>query len=111
MIILFGKILKTLRTNKGMTQAELGARLNISKVSISKYESGNQFPDTDTLKRIADIFNVSTDFLLGREETIPRNLAFDDLQGLTEDDLSKVNKYIALIKKQRQELEAIEKEL
>ncbi|HFK0100805.1 TPA: helix-turn-helix domain-containing protein, partial [Listeria monocytogenes] len=109
--ILFGKILKTLRINRGMTQADLGSKLNISKVSISKYENGNQFPDTDTLKRIADIFNVSTDFLLGREEAIPQNLAFDDLRGLTEDDLKKVNNYIALIKKQRQELEEIEKEL
>ncbi|EAF7688819.1 XRE family transcriptional regulator, partial [Listeria monocytogenes] len=35
----------------------------------------------------------------------------DDLRGLTEDDLKKVNNYIALIKKQRQELEEIEKEL
>ncbi|KLI11232.1 transcriptional regulator [Listeria monocytogenes] len=109
--MLFGKILKTLRINRGMTQADLGSKLNISKVSISKYENGNQFPDTDTLKRIADIFNVSTDFLLGREEAIPQNLAFDDLRGLTEDDLKKVNNYIALIKKQRQELEEIEKEL
>ncbi|HAK1435091.1 TPA: helix-turn-helix transcriptional regulator, partial [Listeria monocytogenes] len=57
---MFGKILKTLRINRGMTQADLGSKLNISKVSISKYENGNQFPDTDTLKRIADIFNVST---------------------------------------------------
>lgn len=110
---MFGKILKSLRTRKGMTQSELGEKLNISKVSISKYENGNQFPDTDTLQKIADVFSVSTDYLLGRESekyNIPENLAFDNLAGLTEEDLNKVNDYIAIIKRHREEIDKIEKE-
>lgn len=107
---MFGEILSSLRTKRGMTQAQLARKLNLSNVSISKYENGNQFPDTDTLKKIADVFNVSTDYLLGRDETFPQNLAFDNLAGLTEEDLNKVNKYIELVKKQREEIDEIEKE-
>lgn len=63
---LFGNRLKTLRQLRGWTQEGLGGRINVTKVSISGYKNGNRTPDIDTLQRIAEVFDVSIDYLLGR---------------------------------------------
>lgn len=60
--------LKELRTEGKLTQEQLGEKINVTKVSISGYESGNRKPDIETLQRIADFFNVSVDFLLGKTD-------------------------------------------
>lgn len=60
------KILRRLREDKGITQAELGKILSISPSTIGMYEQGRRSPDYDTLNKIADYFGVSTDKLLGR---------------------------------------------
>lgn len=64
----FPSRLKQLRTQNKMTQEELGKKINVTKVSISGYENGNRSPDTDTLQRIAEVFNVSMDYLFGRTD-------------------------------------------
>lgn len=64
----FGEVLKQLRKDKGLTQAEL-ARLTGLKVSaISMYENGNREPNFETLEIFADFFNVDMNVLLGREQ-------------------------------------------
>ncbi len=63
---LFANILKTLRTANGYTQEELAVRLNVSRSSLRMYESGAREPDFETLIKIADFFNVTTDYLIGR---------------------------------------------
>lgn len=60
--------LKSLRTNKGLKQEELAKILGLSRSTITKYETGEREPDFEILEKIADYFNVSTDFLLGREK-------------------------------------------
>lgn len=62
----FQNILKSLRVAKGLTQDELSKQLNISRSTIGMYEKGAREPDFETLKLIADYFNVDTDYLLGR---------------------------------------------
>lgn len=64
----FGRKLKMLREEHNMLQSELAKLLNLGASSISMYEKDERDPDTDTLKRIAEIFNVSTDYLLGLNE-------------------------------------------
>jgi len=63
------KRLKELREEKAMTQAQLSAHLQISASSIGMYEQGRREPDNETLIKIADFFNVTIDYLLGRTET------------------------------------------
>jgi len=63
-----GKRLRKLRNEKKLTQSELGKIINVSKVSVSGYESGDRTPDTDNLRRLADYFEVTSDYLLGRED-------------------------------------------
>lgn len=63
----FGEKLRTLRNERGLTQAQLGECLMLSESTISLYESDRRSPDQDKLKKIATFFNVSTDFLLGAD--------------------------------------------
>ena len=57
-----------LRTAAGMTQAELGALLNYSDKSVSKWERGEAIPDAYVLTRLAEIFGVSVDYLLSSHD-------------------------------------------
>lgn len=65
---MLGDRLRRLRLEKKLTQEELGKKINVTKVSISGYEKGNRTPDTETLQKLADFFNVTTDYLLGRTD-------------------------------------------
>ena len=58
-----GQQITALRTANKMTQAELAEQLNYSDKSISKWERGESIPDISVLKKIADIFSVSVDYL------------------------------------------------
>ena len=62
---MFGENLKTLRKNKGITQEELAARLNVVRQTISKWEKGQSVPDSEMLVRLAEIFEVPVSQLLG----------------------------------------------
>lgn len=64
----FGERLKYLRERDKMYQSELAEKLNLAPSSISMYERGDRDPDTSTLSKIAEIFNVTTDYLLGRTD-------------------------------------------
>lgn len=57
-----------LRTNAGMTQAKLGAALNYSDKTISKWERGDALPDAYVLTQMAEIFDVSVDYLLSSHD-------------------------------------------
>lgn len=61
--------LKVLRIQKGLTQKQLAELLGIDRTSIVKYETGKNGPTSEILERLADIFNVSVDYLLGRSES------------------------------------------
>ncbi len=58
--------LKSLREDKGLSQYNLAKSLGYSRGQIANYEQGTRRPDPDTLQRLADFFNVSVDYLLGR---------------------------------------------
>ena len=62
----FGQILKQLRITKGLTQNELAKILDVSKSNISKYEAGSVEPNMSVLIRISEYFEVSVDYLLGK---------------------------------------------
>lgn len=78
----FGNRLKTLRIKKKLTQQQLADLLGLTKSVISAYENGLRYPTYDVLIKIARIFKVSTDFLLGVE--IKREI---DTSGLTDEQV------------------------
>ncbi len=61
--------LKSLRKLNALSQSELGKMIGVSKVSVSGYEKGIRVPSMEVLNLILDVFNVSADYLLGREIT------------------------------------------
>ena len=61
----FGKRLKYLRQEQGVSQKELGTRLGYCNQTVSFWESGQREPDLDAIKKIAVYFDVTSDFLLG----------------------------------------------
>lgn len=61
--------IKLLREQKGITQSELAKSIGISRSGVNAWEMGLSIPSTQYIVEIAKTFNVSTDFLLGMEET------------------------------------------
>ena len=70
--------LSILRKSKGLTQKEIAEHIGVSRQAYANYESGNREPDFKTLLKLAEYLDVSTDYLLGREDQ--RSV---DLSGLT----------------------------
>lgn len=60
--------LKLLRKNKGYTQIALQMKTGIEQSLLSKFESGERTPPTDTLVRLADFYDVSIDYILCRTD-------------------------------------------
>ncbi len=63
----FDKRLKELRLEQGKTQKEIAEMLRIPQRTYSNYEQGKAEPDLKLLSSIADLYETSTDFLLGRD--------------------------------------------
>lgn len=63
---MLSKRLSSLRESKGLTQKELSTRLGMARTTYSGYENGSREPDHQTLQKFANFFDVSTDYLLGR---------------------------------------------
>ncbi len=68
MNLTIGKIIKDLRTKRGMSQEKLAEHLNIAPQSVSKWERGEAYPDITTLIPLAEFFDVSLDILMGRDQ-------------------------------------------
>lgn len=64
----FSEILKELRQERGISQKALGEVLDISDRNIRFYESGEHRPDFEGLMTLADYFDVSIDYLVGRSD-------------------------------------------
>lgn len=63
--------LKELRKQHGMTQDELGQKLGVQKAAVCKYETGRVPLPSEALMQLCNLFEVSADYLLGREEVTP----------------------------------------
>lgn len=77
-----GERIADLRKHRGLSQYQLAKLLNIATSTLGMYETGKRKPNVEMLEQIAEFFNVSTDYLLGRD---PRE---DDLKtaDLADDD-------------------------
>ncbi len=98
----FSDRLKQLREEHGMDREQLAARLGMSYSTVAKYEAGTRFPDQQTLLKLAEIFNVSTDYLLGRSDSdeLPQTIApylpegFDELSPEAKQEILNFVEYI-----------------
>lgn len=81
MITRFSTRLKELRLNKGLRQEQVATFIGVNKSAISTYENGIRQPSYDILIRLASLYQVSTDYLLGKT-----NIRSLDISGLSERD-------------------------
>lgn len=97
MIYCLPERLKRLRQSMHLSQKQLARLLRVDRSTISSYESSVRQPPLDTLSRIADVFGVSTDYLLGRTS----NLSFDTFDLTGEDTALLYNMAARLTEKNR----------
>jgi len=90
----FGKRLKELRTESGLTQQQLAARMGLSKSAVSLYECMERAPSPNVLIKLSAVFHVSTDYLLGMDK-----VKRIDVSGLSEEDIILVEHLIDLLRK------------
>ncbi len=92
----FGKTLKELRLNAGLTQQQLAAQLGVTKTVVSYYELHTRTPSPEILVKLAAIFHVSSDYLLGIEKgkTI-------DVSGLDDQEIATLITLINLLRKNK----------
>lgn len=64
----FPKRLLELRKQHNMTQRDVASYLSIAQPSYIRYENGTAEPSLDNLARLADLFDVSSDYLIGRSD-------------------------------------------
>lgn len=102
---MLGKRIKELRLEKGLTLKQLGKMLNLGESTMSMYESGKRSPDYNTLLKLSEIFNVSTDYLLGKTEI--KNPS-DKISNAVEDDPQLLDFWNEL--KKREELQLLFKQ-
>ena len=96
MILAFGANLKSLRLSRGMSQAKLAKILGVSVSMIGLYENASRMPSFEVLVRAADHFEVSADYLLGRESVGKPPF---DLEGLTTSQVQNIFATIGEFKK------------
>ena len=65
---MFAKRLENLRKSYKLTQKQLADKLGVKKQTVSNWENDNILPSIDTLIRICNFFNVSTDYILGLDD-------------------------------------------
>lgn len=66
---IFGKRLKELRKNRGMSQDDVGKEIGVSRARYSHYENNHVEPDIGLIRKLADLYNVKVDYLMGRSDS------------------------------------------
>ena len=88
-----GKKLKALRIERKLTQKQIADQIGLAVSAISSYESGSRYPSYDVLVKLAHIFQVSTDYLLGM--TDKRNI---DVTGLDDNEIELVSQLVDMLR-------------
>ena len=95
---MIGKIIRKLRIEKGITQNELSNYLGLTPKMVSFYELEQRFPPHDIIIKLADYFNVSTDYLLGRSEIKNPQEFLNDYNTLSMESRTELYKCIQMLK-------------
>lgn len=88
---MFDERLKLLRKKCGYTQVSLAETLGVSKGTVAMWETGKRTPDFETLIRLSDLFDVRTDYILGKSnDSSSAKLSDDDIEQLGRWELESV---------------------
>lgn len=97
-----GEFLKTLRKDNNLTQEELADKMNVSRRTVSRWETGSNLPDLSILVELADLYNVDMREIFNGErknETVDKDLKETMLMAAdyTDDNMKKVMKRMQLM--------------
>ncbi|HHV99990.1 MAG TPA: helix-turn-helix transcriptional regulator [Clostridiaceae bacterium] len=105
---MIGQRLKLLREEKGLKQLDMAEMLGVSRTTYTQYETGKSEPDLATVTKLADYFEVSTDFLLGKTNIrtpIETIAAHHDGEEWTEEELQEIERFKEFVRMKRQQKE------
>ena len=88
-----GEKLKSLRTENKLTQKQVAERIGLAISAVSSYEAGTRYPSYESLVKLARIYHVSTDYLLGIAST--RNI---DVSGLNDNEIEVVAQLVDMLR-------------
>ena len=91
--------LRNLRIEKNLTGEQLANAIGVKKTTISTWENGKAFPEIGTLIKLANYFDVSIDYILGRNNATSNDKTI--LDNLIDEQLEKAKSYIEFIKTQK----------
>lgn len=97
----FNENLRVARERKGISQKDMAESIGVAKSTYSLYESGNREPGVPTIKKIADVLNVSADELLGINIEPTTLAAHFDGEEYTEDELDEIRQFAEFVKNKR----------
>ena len=86
MILILNENIKKLRLARGLNQVEFAKAMGVSKQCVSNWENDNVMPSIEMLVKIADFFNVTTDYVLGRNEK-----QHIDVSGLSDEQIAHIS--------------------
>jgi transcriptional regulator with XRE-family HTH domain len=96
---LLGERIRKARLVKGLTQKQLAKILNVTDATVNRYEKGIRNPDPEMLKTIADVLDVSIDYLLGKTDIpnthVPEN--FSEKHGVAKHNLMQYEDFVEQI--------------
>lgn len=92
----FSQRLKQLRKDKHMTQAQVAKRIGVTASMVSSYETDIRLPSYEVMVRIADLFGVTVDYLLCRQ-----NKRFLDISDLDDTEAAIVCDMVEILKKKK----------
>lgn len=88
--------IKTLRISNDWTQSTLAKKLGITRSSVNAWEMGISVPSTSYIVELAQIFHVSTDYLLGLNQNVSL-----DISELNEEEIKILNELVQYFKKSK----------
>ena len=103
--MIFADKLTQLRKKAGWSQEELAEQMNVTRQSVSKWEGAQSVPDLEKMIRLSELFGVSTDYLLGRTDS----LGFDSL-ALNGEEKALVYKLAFALSKKNLQLRQLQEE-
>ena len=102
----FGERLKLLRKEKDISQEDLGIKIGVARTSVANYETNRNYPTSEVLEKISDVFNVSIDYLLGKSNVRNPKNENDDILDLAKVGFTKEN-YNPPTEKQKEQIRTI----
>ena len=97
----FNENLRRVREQKGLSQKDVAEKIGVAKSTYSLYESGNREPNVQTIKKIADVLEVSADELLGINMDATTLAAHFDGDEFTEDELNEIRQFAEFVKNRK----------